>query len=71
MTTNTTKTSIDLSGFNYAGTKAQNIRRSAELARAEYLGKKLSNFGRRISAMYKSAGELFAFAQRQNQTARL
>jgi hypothetical protein len=71
MTTHSTTSRFDLSGFNYAGTKAIQVRRSAELARAEFIGARMTAMGHRIRNMYRSVGELFSFAQQQNQAARL
>lgn len=71
MTANTTSRAFDLSGFNYSGTKAIGIRRSAEVARAEHLGKKMRQFGQSLSGMFRTVRELFNFAQQQNQAARL
>ena len=71
MTTNTTHNLFDLSGFNANRASAENIRRSAELARSEYLAAKFKKVKTRIGAAYRSASELFSFAQQQNQAARL
>ena len=71
MTSHTTAPSFDLEGFTSAGITSGNLRRSAELARAEYLAAKLKIAGGRIAAFYRSAGELLNFVQRQNQAARL
>lgn len=71
MSAHSTPRSFDLSGFHYAGTKAFGVRRSAEIARAEFIGAKARILSRRIRAMYRSVTELFSFAQQQNQAARL
>lgn len=71
MTTHTTSAAFDFKGFTSAGITAQNVRRSAELARADYLADGLKKTGARIAAFYRSAGDLFGFVQRQNQAARL
>jgi hypothetical protein len=68
---NTPKTSFDFSNFNLTSIAAQDVQRSAELARSDYLAAKIKNGAQRISAAYRSAGEVFSFAQRQNQAARL
>lgn len=71
MTSHTTRRTFDLSGLKLAGTHAYTVRRSAELARAEYLGEIFKKVGHRITTTYRSAGELIRFTQRQNQAARL
>lgn len=71
MTSHTTDTAFDLENLTYTRITAQNVRRSAELARADYVADSLKRTGARIAAVYRSAGELFSFAQRQNQAARL
>ena len=48
MAVDTTKREFDASGFQYSGTKAFDIRRSAEVARAEFIGTKLRNARQRI-----------------------
>lgn len=69
MTTDTTHRDFDASGFNYSGTKAFDIRRSAEIARAEFIGKKFRAIGKRLSDLGPSSAEPFQFAQRQKQAA--
>jgi hypothetical protein len=71
MTTHTTNAAFDLKGLTSTGITAQNVRRSAEIARADYLADILKKTGPRITAFYRSAGALFSFVQRQNQAARL
>tara|TARA_R110000868_G_scaffold12043_3_gene58471 strand:+ start:3882 stop:4127 length:246 start_codon:yes stop_codon:yes gene_type:complete len=71
MTPHATTPSLDLSGFNYGNTDVIAVRRSAELARAEYLSAIAKKAGLRIAAFHRSAGNLFNFTQRQNQAIRL
>ena len=71
MSTNTPVSGFDFSGFNPDNANAQDIRRSAEIARSIYLGKAFKQVGRRINAAYRSTTELFGYAQRVNQAARL
>lgn len=71
MTTNTSNASFDFSGFNLSNENAQEIRRSAEIARSAYLADAFKQLGQRISAAYRSTTELFGYAQRMNQAARL
>lgn len=71
MTPNTPISTLDFSGFNLSGETAQEIRRSAEIARSEYFGEAVKRFGKRIGAAYRSATDLFGYAQRMNQAARL
>lgn len=71
MTANTTVSTFDFSAFNTNRGDAQEIRRSAELARSAYLGDAVKQLGQRISTAYRSATDLFGYAQRMNQAARL
>lgn len=71
MNTHTPIKTFDLSGFHYSGTRAFDVRRSAEVARAEFIGGKLMALGRWIFGTPRATGELFRFAQQQNQAARL
>ncbi len=66
-----TAPSFDLPEFNLGCNDALDVRRSAELARAEYLGKIAKKIGRRIVSLHRSAGELFSFTRRQNGAVRL
>lgn len=70
MTPNTPFSNLDFSGFNLSGETAQEIRRSAETARSEYFSEAVNRFGQRIDAAYRSATDLFGYAQRMNQAAR-
>lgn len=71
MTPNTPISTFDFSAFVFNRGDAQEIRRSAELARSAYLGDATRRFGQRVSAAYRSAADLFGYAQRMNQAARL
>lgn len=71
MTTETPNQAFDFSYFNLTSATVQEVSRSAEQARSEFLAAKVKNGADRISAAYRSAGEVFSFAQRQNQAARL
>lgn len=71
MSTNTPFSSFDFSGFNLGSASAQDIRQSAEIARSAYLGDAFKRFGQWISATYRSTTDLFGYAQRMNQAARL
>lgn len=71
MTPNTPLSTLDFSGFNLSSETAQEIRHSAEIARSEYFGEAFNRFGQRIAAAYRSATDLFGYAQRMNQAARL
>jgi len=71
MTTDTPKQAFDFSYFNLTSATVHNVYRSAEQARSEFLAAKVKNGAQRISAAYRSVGDVFSFAQRQNQAARL
>lgn len=71
MTPNTPFLNLDFSGFNLSGETAQEIRRSAETARSEYFSEAVNRFGQRIDAAYRSATDLFGYAQCMNQATRL
>lgn len=71
MTTNTPSTGFDFSGFNLSKPATVDIRRKAELARSAYMHTALNAVGQWITSAYRSTIELFSFAQRMNQAARL
>lgn len=71
MTTNTPITSLDFSGFNLGSANAQVIRRSAEATRSLYLSAAFKQIGQRTKTAYHSTTELFSYAQRMNQAAKL
>ncbi|MBT5649534.1 MAG: hypothetical protein HOI96_09075 [Rhodospirillaceae bacterium] len=71
MTINTPATGFDFSGFNLSKPATIDIRRQAELARSAYIHTALNMLGQRITSAYRSTTELFSFAQRMNQAARL
>lgn len=71
MTANPPHTSFDFSVFVLNRTDAQEIRRTAEIARSVYLAEAAGDLLRRIGTTYRSTADLFGYAQRMNQTARL
>lgn len=71
MNTDTPKHAYDFSYLNLTSATVQKVYRSAAQARSEFLAAKVKNGTERISAAYRSVGDVFSFAQRQNQAARL
>mgnify|MGYP003131929315 CR=1 FL=1 len=71
MTTNTPLPGFDFSALDLNRLDTQEIRRTAELVRSEYIGAAMARLGQRITAAYRSAADLLGYAQRMNQAARL
>lgn len=71
MTPNTPYTSFDFSAFALNRNDVEEIHRTAEIARSVYLAKAVGDFFRRIGDAYRSTSDLFGYAQRMNQAARL
>lgn len=69
MTRNTP--TFDFSAFALNRSDAQEINRTAQLARSAYIGEATKRIGQRITGAYRSTADLFGYAQRMNQAARL
>jgi len=71
MTTDTPNHVFDFSYFSLTSATVNKVHRSAERARSKFRAAKIKNGAERILAAYRSVGEAFSFAQRQNQAVSL
>lgn len=71
MTKRTIRSDIVLPDASEFYTSSKMIRRDAEIARAIYLHDMFATGFRKIGSAFRRASDLFSFAQRMNQDARL
>lgn len=69
MTRNTP--TFDFSAFAINRRDAQEINRAAQLARSAYICESTKRLVQRVTGAYRSGADLFGYAQRMNQAARL